>query len=450
MSFLSLFSKNVSLSTKPQNLSSMSRESNVLYNDTFTPSCENGNLPSWQTQLVQKTKNALVAGQKVRERKQLILGISSVYREENYLEKTLKSLVKESDEEERKSTVVIIYLADASTEKIKKQLDFIKNNFQKQLDSGFFQVIKSGPEIYPPMDFALTKRTYNDSMERVLWRTKQVLDFCFLFNYATELGDYYMVIEDDVIASTSYISAIRDFISTRKERRWTALQFSGFLGIGLLFHTRDLPKLTQLLIMFHQNQPVDMLMREFISLQVPEPGIVRRIPSIFQHIGIKSTLPNKLQKLTDNTFNMANRKYRNRNPEADLVTSMKVYNDFFPEYAYRPAPGYFWGIGKTNDTVDIVFPSPISIAKLVVITGLVEPNLKVKDAIKDGIVEVGDKFEKISSSNVAICDNFHKIQNFQEKVDIDLRNSTKIQCIRIRIGPAQKSWVIIREIQVFL
>jgi hypothetical protein len=34
-------------------------------------------------------------------------------------------------------------------------------------------VIESGPEIYPPMDFAITKRTFNDSTDRVLWRAKQ-------------------------------------------------------------------------------------------------------------------------------------------------------------------------------------------------------------------------------------------------------------------------------------
>lgn len=55
-----------------------------------------------------------------------------------------------------------------------KQLGAIRRDFQAQLDSGFFQVIESGPEIYPPMDFALTKRTFNDSVERVIWRTKQV------------------------------------------------------------------------------------------------------------------------------------------------------------------------------------------------------------------------------------------------------------------------------------
>jgi alpha-1,3-mannosylglycoprotein beta-1,4-N-acetylglucosaminyltransferase C len=288
-------------------------------------------------------------------------------------------------------------------------------------------------------------------MQRVLWRAKQVIDFSFLFSYAYPLGDYYLVVEDDVLASEQYITAIREFIVSRKEKRWIALQFTGFLGIGLLFRTKDLPKLNQLLWMFYQDQPVDMLMREFISIQIPETNvIVRRIPSLFQHIGVKSSLPNKVQKLTDNTFNMANRKFKHRNnPPADLVTSMKVYNDFFPEYAYRSTPGFFWGIAKHNDTLDIVFPNPLNISRIVIISGIIEPKKKIKDPIKDGVVEVGSKFNKVSNNNVAYCDNFIPLRQFKDG-DVDYNsNITNVQCIRVRIGPGQKSWVIIREIQVF-
>lgn len=149
-----------------------------------------------------------------------------------------------------------------------KQLRLIERDFRPHLDSGFFQVIQSGPEIYPPMDFALTKRTFNDSVGRVLWRAKQVIDFAFLFTYAKTLSDYYLVIEDDIISSTQYITAIKDFIASRGTHHWIALQFSGFLGIGLLFRSADLNNLIKLLIMFHQEQPVDMLMRHYIALQV--------------------------------------------------------------------------------------------------------------------------------------------------------------------------------------
>ena len=121
------------------------------------------------------------------------------------------------------------------------------------------------------MDFAATTRTFNDSQERVLWRTKQVIDFSFLFTYAQSQGEYYLVVEDDVVASIHYITAIREFIASKNHKRWVSLEFTGFVGIGLLFRTSDLPRLTQLLWLFHQDKPVDMLMRDFIHLQVDFP-----------------------------------------------------------------------------------------------------------------------------------------------------------------------------------
>ncbi|CAG7723590.1 unnamed protein product [Allacma fusca] len=439
-----IFSTNLSLNRLPEGRF-QEIESNIS-------KCQNPG--GWQEGLVHRARHALVAGNKPNNNisNHLILGISSVYRKENYLQKTLSSLIQESNEEERRTVTIVVYLADSLPKNNLRQLELIKESFQSHLDSGFLQVVMSTADIYPPMGFALTKRTFNDSMQRVLWRAKQVIDFSFLFSYAQPLGDYYLVVEDDVVASEQYITAIREFIASRREKRWIALQFTGFLGIGLLFRTKDLPKLNQLLWMFYQEQPVDMLMREFISIQIPETNvIVRRIPSLFQHIGVRSTLPNKVQRLTDNTFNMANRKFKHRvNPPADLVTSMKVYSDFFPEYAYRSTPGFFWGIAKPNDTLDIVFPSPVNITRIVIISGIIEPKQKVKDPIKDGVVEVGSKFNKVSSNNVVYCDNFITLGKFKDgSVDYN-KNIANVQCIRVRVGSAQKSWVIIREIQVFL
>lgn len=200
------------------------------------------------------------------------------------------------------------------------------------------------------------------------------------------------------------------------------------------------------------------------SVQVPEDSMVaRRIPSIFQHIGWKSTLPNKVQKLKDSTFDIAKRRFKNHNPSADIITTMKVYNDFIPEYAYRAAPGFFWGITRPNDTYDIIFPKPLSLSRVVFLTGVptTKNKLKImKDYIQDGELSVSSKFQKVATNNSAICDNFMSLKKFKDG-ELDFQKSEVIgmsniidklktvQCVRIKIGPNQKSWVIAREIQVF-
>jgi hypothetical protein len=203
-----------------------------------------------------------------------------------------------------------------------------------------------------------------------------------------------------------------------------------------------------------------------IVYQVPDEIVARRIPSIFQHIGMKSTLPNKVQKLKDNTFDMAKRKFKNHNPPADLITTMKVYNDFVPEYAYRPAPGIFWGISKASDTLDIIFQKPLRIQRIVVLTGVVsvKKNKKTfKDIIADGRVETSPSFQKVAPNNSAVCDNFTSIAEFKAG-DVDVwrekgsgngaehlfsEKLEAVQCLRIKIGTNQRSWIVIREIEVF-
>jgi len=188
-------------------------------------------------------------------------------------------------------------------------------------------------------------------------------------------------------------------------------------------------------------------------LQVPDKNIVtRRIPSLFQHIGLISTLPNKLQKLEDSTFRMAERKILNKNPPADVLTTMTVYNDFRPEYAYRATPGFFWGITKSEDTYDIVLHKPTNVSRILIYSGMPEKKKKkivMKDVIADGVLQISDTYIKTFSNLSAGCENFVEIGEFTDgNVDVSVDPGTKVQCVRIKIGAGQKSWAIIREIEI--
>lgn len=73
-------------------------------------------VPVWFGQLARRASFPPILGNR-NGKKLLTIGIATVYREENYLMKTLESLVNESDPEERKETVVVIYLADTQKER---------------------------------------------------------------------------------------------------------------------------------------------------------------------------------------------------------------------------------------------------------------------------------------------------------------------------------------------
>jgi len=65
------------------------------------------------------------------------------------------------------------------------------------------------PEYYPDYLQNGTGRfenlipTFGDSMDRMIWRTRQSLDYMFLWSLGTKMGKYFLQIEDDVLDLSS-------------------------------------------------------------------------------------------------------------------------------------------------------------------------------------------------------------------------------------------------------
>ena len=74
------------------------------------------------------------------------------------------------------------------------------------------QILQVSPSAYPPL--TNLKRNYNDAPERVYWRSKQVVDFAFMFYYGKDLAQYYLQIEDDVLSSMKLYPKIMKGIKT--------------------------------------------------------------------------------------------------------------------------------------------------------------------------------------------------------------------------------------------
>lgn len=63
------------------------------------------------------------------------------------------------------------------------------------------------------------------------------------------------------------------------------------------------------------------------------------------------------------------RRFSHVNPTADVVTTIRQYKAYLAEHAYSSAPGMFWGVPKPGDTFDILFPEPLRVTRIVVLTG---------------------------------------------------------------------------------
>ncbi|XP_071033079.1 alpha-1,3-mannosyl-glycoprotein 4-beta-N-acetylglucosaminyltransferase C-like isoform X2 [Parasteatoda tepidariorum] len=385
-----------------------------------------------------------------RKSKYITIGIPSVARKkENYLHKTLKSLLENMDKDERKDVTIVVLYADSDTKIRHKRLKETMLLFNEYVRSGLLLLIQTYPEIYPPMK--ITRRTYNDTIERIAWRSKQVLDFAYLLKYSKSFSEYFLILEDDIESSPHFVSAIQRFIRTRENSEWVSLTFSSFYIIGRLFKSEDLRKLSEFLVLFHLEKPVDLLILQFLDIMVPEKKIVtRRIPGLFQHMGLYSSLDGKIQKAKDRSFSNNIRVYHFPNPPADVVTTIGVYKKHYPEYCYDESDKFFWGSApKRNDTFDVILRKPAKVRRIFVSSGL--PSHK-EDIIRYAELKVATVFKKMLTDRKAVCSEFNTVALFEMgKADATVNTTLpkeNIQCIRIEFIKKQSNWLLINEISV--
>ena len=180
----------------------------------------------------------------------LTIGIPTINRKKaefTYLKGTIQSIVGQTSDSEKDNVVVLIFLADFDETLKMPIIKHIQQHYQKYLDSGFIQIMQASQEAYPPLEGL--KRNYNDAETRVKWRSKQVVDFAFMFYHGRTISDYYIQIEDDVICAPNFVQHIKEFIHSQT-KPWVNLEFSslGFIGM-FLQNNLEFPGVIFILIM---------------------------------------------------------------------------------------------------------------------------------------------------------------------------------------------------------
>lgn len=100
------------------------------------------------------------------------------------------------------------------------------------VNSGLIDIIAPSPGYYP--DFSKLRITFDDSKDRVRWRSKQNLDYVFLMTYCQPKGSFYVQLEDDVVTIPRFHATIKETAlqKTTDGKQWFILNFCslGFIG----------------------------------------------------------------------------------------------------------------------------------------------------------------------------------------------------------------------------
>ena len=71
-------------------------------------------------------------------------------------------------------------------------IEQINKMYRNEVESGLFDIVVPPNEFYPDLSRLGPDRVFNDSAERVRWRTKQNYDFSFLMMFAQSRAKYYL------------------------------------------------------------------------------------------------------------------------------------------------------------------------------------------------------------------------------------------------------------------
>ncbi|KAJ3587444.1 hypothetical protein NHX12_011041 [Muraenolepis orangiensis] len=271
-------------------------------------------------------------------------GVPTVRREkQSYLVNTVGSLLHSLSPMQCQDLLIVIFVAETDLVYVHSVADNISKSFPESARSGLLEVV-SPPQLYYP-DFTSLPETLGDSKDRVRWRTKQTLDYTFLMLY----------LEDDIVATADYYETMKRY--ARK-----------------MFHSYDLPMIAQFFLMFHKDKPIDWLLEHILWVKVCNPekdandcntqkSLIkhRHKPSLFQHVGLQSSLSGKVQLLKDRDFGKLYSAHSN--PPAEVSTSLVHHQQHSLDRAYH-GQDFFWALTPVRgDHITFQFLLPTHIKR---------------------------------------------------------------------------------------
>ena len=96
-------------------------------------------------------------------------------------------------EEEEANVAVVVGLFDKDKKTRQDRAKILYRKFRSSIDSGIISIVGPSSNIYPANNFYLmTRRPFNNTIERMEWQAKLSLDFAFLFSFSSSLVHTYI------------------------------------------------------------------------------------------------------------------------------------------------------------------------------------------------------------------------------------------------------------------
>lgn len=398
------------------------------------------------------SENTILFGKPKKITGYLTIGIPVVRRRlegNQYLYSTLLSIIAATTDAEKENITIVVFMSDFNKTWNLEMSQKISEIYTEYVNTGFLQVIHSPTDIYP--DLGINANLNRDSKDRVAWRSKQNIDYAYLMWYSKEVSEFYLQIEDDVVAASHFYADIRNFIGRKSAIPWIVLEFSRMGFIGKLMRSDTLPRLVTYLLSMYNVLPCDLLLTNFRILHNQVSPIFHQ-KGLFQHVGKISSLRGKLAPWSDSTFkgsiDFSRFDIKFDNPVADIISNMEAIPGSSPQNAYlKNNDMLFFAVKnlRANDFYRIVYPKPINISRIVVSTG--HP-VRRTGAIKRALVKIGEGSGEINEQ----CIPDRSVGSFYYgEFDSEIQEYVipfSVKCISIESQQNVSKPIVIRKIWV--
>ena len=185
------------------------------------------------------------------------------------------------------------------------------------------------------------------------------------------MGEYFVQLEDDIIAVDGFIQKMKLFIKKNEKKKWSVLEFIARGFIGMTYKAEHLESLSKFVRYFFWVQPVDLPFHVYNEIFLHRNSMEFHIKNpIFKHVETISSLKRQARFLEDLHIKqlVGIRRYQKvDNPPTKITTTLKKFNGpNLPINPYIFNGAVLWATEpKSSDSIDIEFNNKQYIKRIV-------------------------------------------------------------------------------------
>ena len=210
-----------------------------------------------------------------------IIGVPTVFRKttstgSEYLLNTLSGLFNNINHKATKNVLVLVIIGETNNTLADQIFRDLNKKFPSQISEKRLLVFQPKTEYYPILVYP-TRDQFEDPVDRQQWRTKQNLDYIYMWLNVLKLQPrYFLQLEDDLQISDNFYEKMVEKVNdqnTKKSVVWKMLEFNSMGFIGKLFGYQTLLELTITTILQFRDKPCDWILDQFLTNKYCSPDM---------------------------------------------------------------------------------------------------------------------------------------------------------------------------------